>query len=362
MEVEEVEVAAVEEVEVAVVEEVEGAVAARHLHVRQQGGRVDEDHLLDGRLDVDPRQQLVDALANKLGVGVRGEWWAARAREAARVASTHLGVGAALDDQVEAEQALLPQPVLLEQVGDQQQQPAVVLDPPHVDVPLLRAVGLEREVFHVVVQQHGLVAHRRLLHHRQELGDVRLRVRAPPPRPAHQDRVRRERAEAGALDRVALAVVGVGARHRHREAVHRHLLHPRVHRRALALRLLHRLDLVAARLALHDRRRDHEPRAVAQLVRHREHEVVGVAGDERALRARRRRAAALLLVGLLGVVDELLAQLVQQQQLRLPVGVEVLGEVDRQQLADRELEAEAVERLERRRWRCERSGGGVEVR
>ncbi len=76
-----------------------------------------------------------------------------------------------------------------------------------------------------------------------------------------------------------------------------------------------------------------------------------MAGDERALRARRRRAAALLLVGLLGVVDELLAQLVQQQQLRLPVGVEVLGEVDRQQLADRELEAEAVERLERRRWR-----------
>ena len=82
---------------------------------------------------------------------------------------------------------------------------------------------------------------------------------------------------------------------------------------------------------------------------------MGVAGDKRALRARRRRAAALLLVGLLGVVDELLAELVQQQQLRLPVGVEVLGEVDRQQLADGELEAEAVERLERRREVGERS-------
>ena len=66
------EVAVVEEVEVAVVEEVEVAVAARHLHVRQQGGRVDEDHLLDGRLDVDPRQQLVDALADELGGGSEG--------------------------------------------------------------------------------------------------------------------------------------------------------------------------------------------------------------------------------------------------------------------------------------------------
>ena len=48
----------------------------------------------------------------------------------------------------------------------------------------------------------------RLLDHRHELGHEARGVRLPPPRPAHEDRVGRERAETRALDGVRAAWSG----------------------------------------------------------------------------------------------------------------------------------------------------------
>ena len=50
-----------------------------------------------------------------------------------------------LGDQVEAYVAVAPYLVLLEHVGEEEEEPTVVLDPPHVDVARLRLV-VRREV------------------------------------------------------------------------------------------------------------------------------------------------------------------------------------------------------------------------
>ena len=131
-------------------------------------------------------------------------------------------------------------------------------------------------------------------------------------------------------------------------------------------------------LHLHDRRGDDQPRAVAQLVGHREHVLVRVAGEvsscarviivslgaflegheavqlllfgvglgaaalARAHDDRRQPPAGLVLLSLLVLLD--LAQSVQEEELRLPVVREVFGHVDREEHLDGDVEAQAGER------------------
>jgi len=167
--------------------------------------------------------------------------------------------------------------VLAQQVGHEEQQPAVVLDPPDVDRARLQLV-VGGEVAHVVAAEQGLAPQRGLLHHRHELGHEACGLGLPPPRPAHQDGVGRERAEAGALDGVRAAFGDLAREHGHAEALHPHGLHQARHESLLGLALEHRL-LVVIVLPWRERDdggRDDEPRAVAQLVGHREHQLVRV--------------------------------------------------------------------------------------
>eukprot|EP00964_Phaeocystis_antarctica_P111515 scaffold75866_cov63-Phaeocystis_antarctica.AAC.3 len=147
------------------------------LHVRHERRRLHLEHLLDGGVDVDALQQREHTLAQQRAVG------------------------AGLGDEVQPQRAALPHAVLAQQVGHEEQQPAVVLDPPDVDRARLQLV-VGGEVAHVVAAEQGLAPQRGLLHHRHELGHEACGLGLPPPRPAHQDGVGRERAEAGALDGV----------------------------------------------------------------------------------------------------------------------------------------------------------------
>jgi len=94
---------------------------ARDLHVREQRGSIDLDDVLHRGGDVDALKQHVHPLLEVVHVHTR------------------------LGDQVEAHVAVAPHLVLLEHVGDEEEKPTVVLNPPHIDVARLRLV-VRREV------------------------------------------------------------------------------------------------------------------------------------------------------------------------------------------------------------------------